>query len=56
MIKALRSNNIDVTALHSHMVDEEPRMFFMHFWAQDSLPKLLTGLKAALSQVDVKKG
>ena len=56
VIKALRSNNIDVTALHSHMVDEQPRMFFMHFWAEDSLPKLLTGLKAALAEVAVKKG
>ena len=37
------------------MLEENPRMFFMHFWAHDSLPKLLTGLQAALSHVAVQK-
>ncbi|MBW8708739.1 MAG: DUF1259 domain-containing protein [Alphaproteobacteria bacterium] len=55
VIKALRSNGIDVTAIHNHMLDDNPRMFFVHFWAQDTLPKLLTGLKAALAEVAVKK-
>ncbi|HEU0160987.1 MAG TPA: DUF1259 domain-containing protein [Rhizomicrobium sp.] len=55
VIRALRKNGIDVTALHNHMLDDEPRMFFVHFWAQDELGKLLTGLKAALSEIALKK-
>ncbi len=34
-MKTLRQNGIEVTALHSHMVDETPRLYFMHFWAND---------------------
>jgi hypothetical protein len=55
VIRALKKNNIDVTALHNHMLEEQPRMFFVHFWASDDLNKLLTGLKAALAEVAVKK-
>lgn len=55
VMKALRSHGIDVTALHNHMTEDSPRMFFMHFWAHDDLPKLLAGLKAALAEVAVKK-
>jgi hypothetical protein len=55
VIRALRRNGIDVTALHNHMLDENPRMFFVHFWAQDDLEKLLMGLRAALAEVAVKK-
>jgi len=55
VMRALRGHGIDVTALHNHMLDDEPRMFFMHFWAHDDLAKLLTGLKAALAEVAVKK-
>ena len=55
VIRALKKNGIDVTALHNHMLEEQPRMFFVHFWAQDDLSKLLTGLKAALAEVAVKK-
>lgn len=55
VMKALRDNGIDVTALHNHMVGDTPRMFFMHFWAHDDLKKLLTGLHAALEKVAVKK-
>jgi hypothetical protein len=50
VIKALRSNGIEVTALHSHMLDEQPRMFFMHFWANDDAVKLAKGLRAALDK------
>jgi hypothetical protein len=56
VLRALRKNNIDVTAIHNHMLDDQPRMFFVHFWAHDDLPKLLTGLKAALAEIAVKKG
>jgi hypothetical protein len=50
VIKALRSNGIEVTALHSHMLDEQPRLFFMHFWANDDAIKLARGLRAALDK------
>jgi len=49
VLKALRDNGIEVTALHSHMVDEQPRLYFMHFWGNDDAQKLAQGLKAALS-------
>ena len=55
VINALRANGIEITALHSHMLDEQPRVFFMHFWANDDAQKLATGLRAALDKVDVKK-
>lgn len=55
VMRALRSNGIEVTALHNHMLDEQPRLFFMHFWAHGELPKLLTGLRAALDHVAVQK-
>ena len=56
MIKALRSNGIEVTALHSHMLTEQPRVFFMHFWANDNALKLAKGIRAALDKTAVAKG
>jgi hypothetical protein len=50
VIKALRANGIDVTAVHSHMLDEQPRLFFLHFWANDDASKLAEGLRAALDK------
>jgi hypothetical protein len=50
VIQALRSNGIEVTALHSHMLDEQPRLFFMHFWANDDALKLARGLRSALDK------
>jgi hypothetical protein len=50
VIKALRANGIEVTALHNHMLDEQPRLFFMHFWAVDDALKLARGLRAALDK------
>ena len=55
VIKALRENGIAVTALHSHMLQEQPRLFFMHFWANDDALKLAKGLRAALDQTNSKK-
>ncbi len=51
VIMALRSNGIEVTALHSHMIGEQPRLFFMHFWANDDAVKLAKGLRAALDKM-----
>jgi hypothetical protein len=50
VIRALRANGIDVTAVHSHMLDEQPRLFFLHFWATDDAIKLAKGLRAALDK------
>ncbi len=55
VIRALRDNGIEVTALHSHMLDENPRLFFMHFWANDDAQRLARGLRAALDRMDIKK-
>lgn len=55
VIDALQANGIEITALHSHMLDEQPRLFFMHFWANGDASKLAAGLRAALDKVDVKK-
>jgi hypothetical protein len=51
VIHALRANGIEVTALHSHMLDEQPRLFFMHFWANDDALKLGRGVRAALDKM-----
>ncbi len=53
--KALRDNGIEVTALHNHMLDEQPRLFFMHFWANDDAQKLANGLRAALDKVNIAR-
>ena len=50
VIKALHTNGIEVTALHSHMLTEQPRLFFMHFWANDDALKLAKGLREALDK------
>jgi hypothetical protein len=56
VLKALRENGIEVTAVHNHMLDEQPRLFFVHFWANDDAKKLAQGLKAALAHVSIAKG
>jgi hypothetical protein len=52
VMKTLREHGIEVTALHNHMVGEQPRLYFMHFWANDDALKLAEGLKAALAHVN----
>ena len=54
VISALEEHNILVTALHSHMLTEEPRLFFMHFWAAGNAESVTQGIKAALSHVATK--
>jgi hypothetical protein len=56
VIRALRDHGIQVTAVHSHMIDESPRLYFMHFWANDDAATLAKGLRAALDQTKSKKG
>ncbi len=55
VIKELVANGIEVTALHSHMLDEQPRLFFLHFWANDDALKLAKGLRAALDKTATTK-
>lgn len=55
VIKTLQSHGIMITALHSHMLTEQPRLFFMHFWGNDDAAKLAQGLGAALKQTNSKK-
>jgi len=50
VIKALRASGIEVTAIHSHMLTEQPRLIFMHFWANDDALKLARGLRSALDK------
>ena len=50
VIKQLRDNGIEVTAIHSHMLTEQPRLIYMHFWANDDALKLARGLRAALDR------
>ncbi|HMC55812.1 MAG TPA: DUF1259 domain-containing protein [Gemmatimonadaceae bacterium] len=50
--RALRDNGIEVTSLHNHLLDDQPRLFFMHFWANDDAVKLARGLRAALDRTN----
>jgi hypothetical protein len=54
VIRELSAHGIAVTALHSHMLAESPRLFFMHFWAVDTPEKVGEGLKAALTKIHTK--
>ena len=55
VLKALRGHGIEVTAIHNHMLEDQPRLFFVHFWANDDAAKLAEGLKAALAQINIAK-
>jgi biotin operon repressor len=55
VLRALRENGIEVTAVHNHMLDDQPRLFFMHFWANDDAAKLAKGLRDALDKVNLAK-
>lgn len=53
--RALRDAGIEVTALHNHMLAEEPRLFFMHFWAVDDAARLAAGLRVALDRTNSRR-
>ncbi len=55
LIRALRATDIEVTAIHSHMLGEQPRLFFIHFWANDDAIKLARGLRAALEKTAIAR-
>jgi hypothetical protein len=52
VIRALKDNGINVTAIHNHMINEEPRLFFLHFWATGDQDRLAAGLRAALDRTN----
>jgi hypothetical protein len=54
VIRALQAGGITPTGLHSHMLEESPRLFFMHFWGRDDAATLAKGLRAALDQTASK--
>lgn len=56
VIRALRESGIAVTSLHNHLLTEEPRLFFMHFWANDDALKLARGLRAGLDATNSQRG
>ncbi|MBW3564746.1 MAG: DUF1259 domain-containing protein [Acidobacteria bacterium] len=56
VLRTLRKHGIEVTALHNHMLEEEPRLFFMHFWGVGEPGELARGLKAALDKIKLAKG
>ncbi|WP_433968049.1 DUF1259 domain-containing protein [Tunturiibacter gelidiferens] len=55
VIRALRTNGIEVEAMHNHMLFDEPHLYFMHFWANDDAVKLAQGLRAALDETNSVK-
>jgi len=55
VLKALRDHGIEVTAIHHHMLDDQPHLYFMHFWANDDVKSLAEALKATLAHINVAK-
>lgn len=55
VIRALRTHGIEVTAMHNHMLFEQPHLYFMHFWANDDAVKLAEGLRAAVDATNSQK-
>jgi hypothetical protein len=54
VISALAAHEIEITALHSHLLTEQPRLFFMHFWGLGAPASVAGGIKAALEKIPVK--
>lgn len=54
VMSTLRGSGIEVTALHSHMLSEQPKLYFMHFWAVADARQLATGLRSALDKMNVR--
>ena len=55
VLKALRDNGLSVVAIHHHMTDTRPTIFFLHYWGTGPADKLATGFKAALDQLGKAK-
>lgn len=55
VLNSLRRNGIEVTALHNHLTGEQPRLFFLHFWAHEDAENLAAGLRQALDQLNLRR-
>lgn len=55
VLATLRQNGIEVTAVHNHMLGDQPRTFYVHFWAVDDAVKLAGGLRAALDRLKLAR-
>jgi hypothetical protein len=55
VMRALAASGIEITALHNHMLDDQPRLFFMHFWADQDAQQSARGLRTALDAMNVRK-
>jgi hypothetical protein len=55
VLAELRRHGIEVTALHNHLVEEQPRLFFMHFWGNANAAALAQGLRAALDRMNLAR-
>lgn len=55
VMRALNANGIEITALHNHMLEDQPRLFFMHFWANKDAQQLARGLRKALDAMNLQK-
>lgn len=55
VIRSLREHGIEVTSLHNHLLTDEPRLFFMHFWANADAVTLAGGLRAAIDLTNVRR-
>jgi hypothetical protein len=55
VLRTLREHDIEVTALHNHMLSDQPRLFFMHFWANNEVEKLARDLREALDKVNLAR-
>ena len=55
MLRTLRSQGIEVTALHNHMLEDEPRLFYVHFWANADARVLARSMRVAINKTNVKK-
>jgi hypothetical protein len=55
VMRALVASGIEITALHNHMLDDQPRLFFMHFWANQDAKQLARGLRTALNAMNLQK-
>jgi Domain of Unknown Function (DUF1259) len=55
VIRALRKHGIEVEAMHNHMLNDQPHLYFMHFWANDDAVKLAQGIRAALDETNSQK-
>jgi hypothetical protein len=55
VMRALAASGIEITALHNHMLSDQPRLFFMHFWANQDAKQLAQGLRNALNAMNLQK-